>query len=555
MDVYRGSGRFFLPSRKTKRAELMEAVIQFLRANEVFALFVIIAFGFVVGKLKVKGFSFDISAVIFVALLFGHYGIQVPKVVQTIGLVLFIFTVGIQAGPGFMDSFRQKGRRYVMLAFLLVVVAFLTSLAVWYLFEVPSDFLTGILCGALTSTPGLSVAIEATHSPLASIGYGVAYPLGVVGVIVFVKLLPKIMRVCQQAVYAQQAEGQEKEHPKLLNRTYLVTHAPVFGKSLQAIGLRTMTGATISRIKKGDDVITPTPETVLEEGDYLQAVGTEESLDKIALLVGQEVESLEKLNEEYSIETLLVTNKYVVNEQLRAVQAQAGQHIVFTRIRRTGIDFSATPSTVLKFGDKVTVSYRKSERDHIYKLLGNSRRALSDTDFFPIALGIVLGVLLGKVELVFGPSFHISLGLTGGVLIMAIILSNLGKTGPILWTMTRPANNLLRQLGLLFFLAGVGTKAGASLVETIASAGLQLVWVGALITFIPMLVTLLLNRVFFRLNLFELFGVLTGGMTSTPGLAACESMSYDESPSQVYATVYPVAMIALLVAVKVLAVL
>ena len=526
----------------------MDAVLDYLRESPIVALFIIIAFGFILGKIKIKGFSFDVSAVIFAALLFGHFGISLPPAIQTMGLVLFIFTVGIQAGPGFFDSFRQKGRKYVLAAALLVVFSLITAIVLKYTMNISSDMLTGILCGALTSTPGLSVAIEATNSPLASIGYGIAYPIGVLGVIVFVKLMPKFLRSNLQAEYEQIKSNAKEQHPPIVVCTYRVANAPLFGKPMGEVGFRTMTGATVSRVKKGDEIVLPTKNTVLDEGDLLVAVGTEEAQKKVELLVGPQAPRFEMLNEEYCIETLLVTNKDVVNETLSKIQLEAGCRFVVTRIRRSGIDLSSSPSAVLKFGDKVTVATYRRDLPKLTQLLGNNDRVLSDTDFFPIALGIILGVMLGKVELSLG-------GLTGGVLIMAILLSSAGKTGPILWTMTGSSNNLLRQLGLLLFLAGVGTSAGHSLVATVAGSGISLLLVGAVLTLLPMILTMLFCHFVQKLNIFELFGVITGGMTSTPGLAACESMAFDETPSTVYATVYPVAMVALLLSVKIIAIL
>lgn len=533
----------------------MDLILNYLRESPIVALFIIIALGFILGKIKIRGFSFDVSAVIFAALLFGHFGISLPPAIQTMGLVLFIFTVGIQAGPGFLDSFRNKGRKYVLAAALLVFFSLVTAIVLRYTMNISSDKLTGLLCGALTSTPGLSVAIEATNSPLASIGYGIAYPLGVLGVIVFVKLMPKFLRTHLLEEYEKIKSATKDQHPPIVVCTYEVANAPLFGKPLGEIGFRTMTGATISRIKKRESIILPTKNTLLEAGDLLVAVGTEEAQRKVELLIGPQAPRFELLNEDYCIETLLVTNKEVVNQTLSKLQLEAGCRFVVTRIRRSGIDLSSSPGSVLKFGDKVTLATYKSDLPRIKQLLGNNARVLSDTDFFPIALGIVLGVLLGKVELSLGGSMPLSLGITGGVLIMAILLSSVGKTGPILWTMTSSSNNLLRQLGLLLFLSGVGTSAGHSLVETIQTSGISLLLVGMTLTFVPMILTLIFSRWIQKLNIFELFGVITGGMTSTPGLAACESMAYDETPSMVYATVYPVAMVALLLAVKILAIL
>ncbi len=531
----------------------MEAILTYLRETPIFALFIIIAIGFMVGKINIKGFSFDVAAVIFVALLFGHYGIVVSPVLQTMGLVLFIFTVGLQAGPGFFDSFKSRGRKYVVLAFLLVLVSLVTAVVLKYAFGLPADILAGILCGALTSTPGLSVAIESTGSPLASIGYGIAYPFGVIGVILFVKLLPKLLRLNLKEVH-EASSTKEHDH-SIRYLAFRVANAPVFGKKLSEIRLRDMTGATVSRVQHGKDVVPPTPDTVLEEGDIIRAVGTPEALESVKLLVGPVVESSLSLSHGYHVVGLLVTNKAIVNQTLSQVRMEYGSNLLVTRVRRSGIDMSPSPHFTFRFGDKVTVACHDSDLEKLKGIFGNNAKVLSDTDFFPIALGVVLGILLGNVHMSIGHSFSVSLGLTGGVLIAALVLSNLGKTGPILWTMTGAANNLLRQLGLLLFLAGVGTSAGTSLVRTLSEAGISLLVVGAIITLVPMVTTVLLNAWLFRVNIFELFGVLTGGMTSTPGLAACESMAFDETPSVVYATVYPIAMVALLLAVKIVAAL
>lgn len=533
----------------------MEVVLEFLRSNGEFSLFLIIALGFMLGNIRVKGFSLDVSAVIFVALLFGHYGISVPHIVQSIGLVLFIFTVGIQAGPGFVDAFHKKGRKYVMVAALLVVVGLLTAVLFLYLEGVSTDMMAGLICGALTSTPGLSVAIESTGSAQASIGYGIAYPVGVVGVILFVKLLPKFMRVDPQREYEKIAALRSHDHPEILHSDFKVEHEQLFGKSLAQIAIRSMTGCTVSRIQRGEHIAPPSRDTVLQAGDILRAVGTKQSLEQFRLLVGSPAVMADELDEGYCVRTLLVTNKELVNEPMAKALAHSGHNVTVTRIRRAGIDFSPSPQSSFKFGDKVTVVGSNTDLAAVTQLFGNNTRALSDTDLLPVALGIVLGILLGRVMLSFGASFAMSLGITGGVLIVALVLSNIGKTGPILWTMSGAANNLLRQLGLLFFLAGVGTTAGKDLVATIMTSGLSLLFIGAAVTFLPMVVTWLLNKFFFKLNLFELLGVLTGGMTSTPGLAACDSISYDETPSMVYATVYPVAMITLLIAVKIIALL
>jgi len=517
-----------------------------------FAFFLIVALGFIIGNIKIKGISLDISAVIFVALIFGHFGIQIPKDFQYIGLVLFIFTVGIQAGPGFFDSFKSKGKQILVIATLIIVSGGLTTFGVSYFFNIDYNIAIGMFTGALTSSPGLAAAIDSTNSPLASIGYGIAYPFGVLGVILFVRLLPKLVRQkisdCEKAIY----EENRTDHPEIIFSQYEVQNENIFGKSIGELKVRAMTGAGISRVQHNGVTFTPTPATVLNEGDIIRAVGIKESLDKIEVLIGPQTDKDIPLSSKYEVQAILVTNKTIVNKTIRQLNLMTSFNAVITRIRRSGIDITPSSATHIKFGDKLMVSCDKGNMKQVVALLGNDSRRLSDTDLFPVAAGIILGVLVGKMNIQFGDNFSFSPGLTGGVLAVALILSNIGKTGPIIWTMTGSANQLLRQLGLLFFLAPVGTNAGAQLVETYNNYGAQLFLIGGIITIVPMVIGTVVGRVFFKINLLTLMGTITGGMTSTPGLAAADTMTETDAPSVAYATVYPIAMVLLILMVQIL---
>lgn len=519
-----------------------------------FALFVIVAFGFLLGRIQVKGLSLDISAVIFVALLFGHFGVVIPKELGTLGLVLFIYTIGIQAGPGFFDSFRSKGKTLIIITILIIASASLTAVALKYAFGLDTPSVVGLIAGALTSTPGLAVAIDSTNSPLASIAYGIAYPFGVIGVILFVKLLPRLMRVDLE----QEARRLERErvgkYPELNTCVFHVTNPGVFNRSLVQLNVRVVTGAVISRVKKGDQILMPSPHSVLHEGDYIQAVGSEEALNELARMVGEREEGELPLDERQNVESILVTKKDMVNKELGSLNLHKNFGCTVTRVRRSGIDLSPSPDLALKFGDKVMVVGERTGIDGVAGLLGNNVKLLSDTDFFPIALGIVLGVLVGKLSVTFPGGVSFSPGLTGGVLLTALILSAVGKTGPILWHLSGPSNQLLRQFGLLLFLAEVGTSAGQNLVATFQESGWVLFGVGAAITLVPMLVAAILGIFVFKISMLDMLGTITGGMTSTPGLAAADSMVDSNIPGVAYATVYPIAMVFLILFIQLIAV-
>lgn len=520
-----------------------------------FALFLIVALGFMLGRIKVKGLSLDVSAVIFIALLFGHFGVVIPKELGNFGLVLFIFTIGIQAGPGFFDSFRSKGKTLILLTLLIVGSAALTAVGLKYACGIDTPSIVGLVAGALTSTPGLAVAIDSTQSPLASIAYGIAYPFGVIGVILFVKLLPKLLHVDLEQEARRLEKERRGEYPELATCIFRVDNPVIFGRTLMQINARAMTGAVISRLKHDGHISIPTAQTVLHEGDYIQAVGSEEALNQLATLVGTREEGELPLQDTHEIVSLLLTNKDMINKQLGDLNLMRNFSCTVTRVRRSGIDLSPSPELALKFGDKLMVVGEKEGLKGLARLLGNNAKKLSDTDFFPIAMGIVLGVLFGQLNISFPGGFSFSPGLTGGILIVALVLSAIGKTGPILWTMSGAANHLLRQLGLLLFLAEVGTSAGRTLVATFQESGWLLFGVGAAITLVPMLVAVVVGRLCFKISMLDLLGTITGGMTSTPGLAAADSMTDSNIPGVAYATVYPIAMVFLILAIQFMATL
>ena len=525
-----------------------------LFSNSYFVLFLIIVIGFIIGRIKIKGISLDVSAVIFVALVFGHFGMVVPKDFQNLGLVLFIFTIGIQAGPSFFESFKKNGRDLAILASILIMSAGLITFLIFYFFDIDKSLVIGLLNGALTSTPGLAAAIDSTGSPLASIGYGIGYPFGVIGVILFVSFLPKILRLNIKDEEKKYKDQITTDFPEIRRKHFVVENENVIGKTFGELNIRFMTKAVISRIMHDNVAMAPEPEIVLHKGDIVKAVGTLEALERVKLLIGAEVETEIPLDINYDVRSILVTNKEVVKKTLGQLNILDTYHATITRIRRSGINISPSPSSKLQFGDKLIVVCHKDNMKDVSRIFGDDTSKLSSTDFLPIATGIILGILVGKISLNFD-SFSFSLGLTGGILMVALVLGRTGKTGPILWTMTGAANQLLRQFGLLFFLAAVGTSAGTSLVETFQQYGLELFFYGVLITLIPMILTTFFARYFWKLNILTLLGTLTGSMTSTPGLAAVDNMVDADAPAIAYATVYPIAMVLLIVVVQILSLL
>ncbi len=510
-------------------------------------LFVIISMGIVIGNFRFRGLSLDLSAVIFVALLLGHFGFMVPEAFQTIGLLFFIFTIGIQAGPGFFDAFQKFGRQLMIICVVLVGTAAGLSLLMTKLFDIEPFLGVGIFNGALTSTPGLAAAIDITGSPLASIGYGVAYPAGALLAILVIHLLPVIFGINMKGEDKQFITEATEEFPEVKSQVFVVENKNIHGKTLMELEIGSMTKAVISRVKHGETASTPDGSTRLFLGDVVKMVGSEASLHKAELMIGSKTDEEIPLARDYEVNWVLVTNKEVINKSLQSLNLTAWYGATITRIRRSSIDLSPNGSSKLRFGDKVLLACDKENMRKVMKILGNNEKRLKETDFLPISLGILIGVMLGVVRLPFFGLFEFSLGLTGGVLVAAIVLSKLGKTGPIIWSMSSSGNQLLRKLGLLMFLAAVGTQAGANIGETLAAHGWKLLWIGMVITVIPMIVATIIGHFVMRINFSTLLGVLAGSMTSTPGLAAADAKTTTDAASIAYASVYPIALVLMIV--------
>lgn len=525
-----------------------------LLTNTNFVFFLIIALGLIAGNISFKGISLDTSAIIFVALIFGHFGVKLPPILQQIGLVFFIYSVGIQAGPGFFDSFKKQGVHLLLLSVIVVVSGALVTFAASYIFNINTNLAVGLYTGALTSTPGLAAAIESTHSPVASIGYGIAYPFGVLGVILFVKIAPKLFGVDIKEEENKYNSELTTEYPKLIHKNFLVENPKIFGKSLGELNIRSMTRTNISRVFHNGVTVTPNLSSKLYEGDIIKAVGTEEDLNKVKLLIGAETGTLIPLDKKFVVKSLLVTNKEIVNKSLAEIGLFSNYNTTATGIRRSGIDITPTAKTRFRFGDKVTVACSENDMHGVSELFGDNKKLLESFPFLSASIGIIIGTLLGLMIIPL-PFLEFKLGLTGGVLISSLVLSKIGKTGPIIWNISGQANQFIRQLGLLFFLASVGTSAGEHMVQTVAENGLFVFVIGAIITLIPMILAVVVGHFAYKINFLTLLGALTGGMTSTPALSAVDSMSESNAPKIAYAAVYPLALVLIVICSQLLGIL
>jgi len=393
----------------------------------------------------------------------------------------------------------------------------------------------------------LAAAVEITGSSQASIGYGITYPLGVMLVVLFLQLVPTLIKVDFRRCEKQYEEEQQGSVEPIINRNVRVVNPNVNGKSIRELHIHNTTGCVISRVKHNGVTTTPDKNTVLYVGDILRAVGTEHDLRQVEFFIGSPApdEDLE-LSHGHKVDWVLVTNKAVINKPLSKLNFIANFDATLVRIRRAGIDISPNGSVTLRFGDRVLVASKKEDMDMVIKSLGNDNKRLSSTDFLPIALGIIVGIALGKISIpILGVNFN--LGITGGVLTAALVLSAIGKTGPVIWSMSSNANQVFRELGLLLFLAGAGVEAGKDIQAALMEHGVTPLLLGVAVTLLPMVMGLLVGRYALKLNFLTLLGVLAGGMTSTPGLSAVTSKTETNIAQIAYATVYPFALVLMIV--------
>lgn len=523
-----------------------------LLVTDYIAFFLIVALGMALGRVKVKGLSLDISAVIFVAIIFGHFGVSMPPIFQQIGLILFMFSVGMQAGPGFFEAFRSKGLQFILLAIVIIASGMLTTLGLRYIFSIDGFIATGLFTGAITSPSGLAAAVEVSDSPLVSIGFGLAYPFGIIGIILFVRLSPRIMGIGIEEEEKKYEADVHAEHPMLVYRNFVVENPNVIGKTLKELRIRKVTHTNISKILREDTAITPTSDTRLEKGDIVRASGIEDDLHTLSYLIGQQTNREIPESKKYVVRSFLISNRENVGHTIAESLFLHNYNATVTSIRRSGIDIIPSAGTRLRFGDKVTLSAPDENIEKIGKILGDSREELDEIDFLPIAAGVLVGIFIGQIHFPLGGGMEFSLGLTGGVLFSALVLSKIGKTGRIVWNVSGTTNQYLRKLGLIFFLTYTGTEAGQRIWATIQEHGYQMILAGAIISLVPMITAIIFGRKILKLNLLSLLGAITGSMTSTPALSAVEPLTKTNAPQEAYAAVYPFSLVLIIIVSQIL---
>ncbi|WP_288765210.1 putative transporter [uncultured Porphyromonas sp.] len=520
-----------------------------------------IMLGILLGRVKIAGISLGATFILFVGILFGELGMKVDRSLlhffQEFGLILFVFSIGLQVGPSFFSNFKKGGRTLNLLATLNVVLAVVVTTVIYFLSGVPLQTMVGIMSGAITNTPGLGAAQQAysditgIEDPSIGMGYAVAYPLGVVGIILSIILIRWIGRVNIKEEEAKLEEERAGEELSAIPISLQVTNPALFGHTVKSL-TELLHGRTfvVSRIwkKETDEIHIATIDTVLSEGDRIFVITEQPHIDALIVTVGRKLHIDRKRwileGSKYVSRKLVVTNREINGRTLKSLNLRALYGVNVTRIYRAGVEIVASPNFALQYGDRLNVVGSDAAIDSMEELIGNSIKRLDEPNLVTIFLGIALGILVGSIPIMFpGIPQPVKLGLAGGPLVVAILIARFGYKLKLVAYTTTSANLILREMGISIFLACVGLNAGNGFVDTLVNNG-GFVWVGygLLITLIPLLVVGLLGRFVFKLNYLQLSGMMAGATTDPPALAYANSLSDSDAAAVGYATVYPLTM-------------
>ena len=526
-------------------------------AHSVLILALVIALGIMLGKIKVAGISLGVTWILFVGIIFSHFGMRLNEhlihFMKEFGLILFVYSIGLQVGPGFFSSFKKGGVRLNLLATMVVCAGVLVTCGLYVITGLPVTTMVGILSGAVTNTPGLGAAQQAysdmtgIDSPDIALGYAVAYPLGVIGIILSMMVLRRVFRIDFAKEEKKALDTMDVQHDSVAQPHSLsVVNPALEDKSIRELQGLVNRDFVISRIRRqGGEIEIADDDTLLHVGDQILVVTTPRDAAAITAFIGRDVQvEWEQLDKRLISRRILITKPELNGKSLAQLKLHAGFGVSITRVNRAGVDLIAQPSLQLQMGDRVTVVGTEVSIANVEKVLGNSMKRLNAPNLIPIFIGIVLGVMLGSLPFTFpGIPQPVKLGLAGGPLIVSILISRFGPKFKLVTYTTMSANLMLREVGIALFLACVGLGAGEEFVETIIDGG-GYAWIGygAIITILPLLIVGVIGRLWFKVDYFTLIGVMAGATTDPPALAYSNEQAANDIPSVGYATVYPLTM-------------
>ncbi|MBI4665541.1 MAG: transporter [Nitrospinae bacterium] len=528
-----------------------------LAHNPLLYLFIVAAVGYPLGRIKIFGCSLGVAAVLFAGLLFGslHPELKLPEIIYILGLALFVYTIGLSSGPSFASSFRKEGVRNNALALGAIFFATVaTVLAAWAL-NIKSTLASGMFAGSLTNTPALAAMLETLKSIAPKevvekalsepvIAYSITYPMGVVGILLAITLAQRIWKVDYEAEAAKMKDVISGKEP-LITRTFLVTRNEATYLTIREMFILYQWNAAFGRVKRSDDFFVAVGETKLMLGDLVAVVGPHDELEKISHYLGEpSAEHIEQEKGDLEVRRIFVSNPKVAGRKLKELKVDEKYCAVVTRLRRGDSDEVVSGSTILELGDRVRVVARRDRMAEVSAFFGDSYRAVSEVDIMTFSLGLAMGLLAGILPITLPGGTEVKLGFAGGPLVAGLVLGALGRTGPMVWNIPYSANMTLRQIGLVMFLAGVGTRAGYGFVNTFMDGGgLVIFFAGAVITFTTSMLALTVGYKLLKIPFGALTGMVAGIHTQPAALGFALEQARSDIPNLGYSSVYPAATI------------
>lgn len=544
----------------------MQVILDMLIKNPVLLLLVVLAVGHIVGSLRLGSFSLGLSAVLFTGLVFGslHPDLKLPEVIQVFGLSLFVYTIGISSGPGFVATFRSKGWRDSLLVLGMMVLAgvILTSLAL--LLHLKPAQIAGVFCGSLTNTPALAGLLEyikihftGPSAELLSVdpvvGFSLAYPAGILGSMTMMWLFQKIWKINHEQE-AHKVTGQNKIHPNLTHYTVQITQKDMVGRTIREIFKKYHWEVVFGRIKHENKLGLVAADTVLHLGDRVTLVGSRQALDKVVPLLGKMcVDDLQTDRSEIDYRRLFVSNHKIIGKKIKDLKILEHFGAIITRLRRGDVEIVPNSQTVLELGDRVRViTYREKMKD-LAKYFGDSYKAVSENDILSLSIGLALGIIVGLIPIPLPGGVTFKLGFAGGPLTVALILGAIGRTRGIVWGIPYSANMSLRQLGILMFMAGVGTRSGYAFGKALMQGhALTLIALAFVVSLLVTTLTLWVGYKLMKLSYGYLMGLTAGMFTQPAILSFATEQAKNETPNLGYASSYPMAMISKIVIAQII---
>ena len=538
-------------------------------AHSVMILSLLIALGVCLGKLRVKGVALGLAVILFIGLIFGHFSLNLDEhllhFLKEFGLILFVYSIGLEVGPGFFASFKNGGKSLNLLSMIVVALSIITTLVIFLCSGTSITSMAGILSGAVTNTPGLGAAQQAfsdlrhIDAPSIAAGYAIAYPMGVLGVILSFIILRFALRIDKQKEEDEAKRGKGHLEAMTLNTFAVkVSNQMVFKDTVKQIRYLLKRDFMVSKIirnngERQDEVVNG--QNVIEEGDILQIVAHPTVEEPIIALLGEKVDVKdEEFSSELINRRILITKPGINGKSISQLQIRSNLGANITRVNRNGVDLIATPDLKLQLGDRVTVVGKELAIAHTEKVLGNQMKRLNYPNLIPIFLGIMLGCIVANIPFFIpGINENLRLGLTGGPLVVAILIGYFGPKYNLVTYNTISANLMLREIGICIFLACVGLGTGEQFIQTVASeSGLTWILYGIAITMIPIILGGIIGKLVFHINYYTLLGVLAGTNTNPSALAYVREQTSADAPTVGYANVYPFAMFLRIVTIQII---